>query len=67
MDKRDKLLKERGDDVVQERWMERESWFVLRARRPGVSARELALRYGLEELRDYLSRSRSEIDKRASR
>jgi len=61
--KRDKLLKERGDDVVQEKQMERESWFVLRAKRPGVSARELARRYGLEELRDYLDRSRREIDR----
>ena len=61
--KRDKLLKEHGDDVVLEKKMERESWFVLRAKRPGVSARELARRYGLEELRDYLDRSRREIDR----
>jgi predicted amidohydrolase len=61
--KRDKLLKEHGDDVVLEKKMERESWFVLHAKRPGVSARELARRYGLEELRDYLDRSRREIDR----
>lgn len=61
--KRDKLLKEHGDDIVLEKQMERESWFVLRAKRPGVSARELARRYGLEELRDYLNRSRLEIDR----
>lgn len=62
--KRDKLLKERAADVVQEKWMEREQWFVLRAKRKGVSARELARQYGLEELRDYLDRSRRAIDRR---
>ena len=62
LDKRDRLLAEHGDAVEQEIWMERESWFVLRARRPGVSARRLARAYGLEELRDYLARSRREID-----
>jgi len=62
--KRDKLLKERGEDVFQENYMQLEQWFVLRAKRPGVSAREVAREYGLEELRDYIARSRREIDKR---
>ena len=62
LDKRDRLLAEHGDAVEQELWMELESWFVLRARRPGVSARQLARAYGLEELRDYIDRSRREID-----
>ena len=62
LDKRDRLLAEHGDAVEQELWMELESWFVLRARRPGVSARQLAHAYGLEELRDYIARSRREID-----
>ncbi len=61
--KRDKLLKEHGDDVEQEQWWPMEGWFVLRAKRPGVSARELARAYGLEELRHYINRSRVEIDK----
>ena len=61
--KRDKLLKEHGDDVAQEKWMPMEGWFVLKAKRPGVSARELARQYGLEELAPYLNRSRCEIDK----
>ena len=61
--KRDELLKVRGDDVAQEKWLPMEGWFVLRAKRPGVSARELARRSGLEELRHYINRSRSEIDK----
>jgi len=58
-----RLLKERGDDVAEEKWMPLEGWFVLKAKRPGVSARELARKYDMEELRHYLNRSRAEIDK----
>ncbi len=61
--KRERLLRERGEDVLLERCLPREEWFVLKSRRPGVSARALAREYGLEELRDYLSRSRREIDR----
>jgi predicted amidohydrolase len=61
--KRDALLKEHGDDVEQEKWWPMEGWFVLRAKRPGVSARELARQYELEELRHYINRARCEIDK----
>jgi predicted amidohydrolase len=61
--KRDNLLKEHGDDVAQEKWMPMEGWFVLKAKRPGVSARKLAQQYGMEELAPYLNRSRCEIDK----
>jgi len=63
MEKRDKLLKEHGESISEEIFMERELWFVLKADKPNVSARELAHRYGLEELRDYLNRSRREIDR----
>jgi hypothetical protein len=61
---RDKLLKEHAADIEQDRSLELEQWFVLRAKRPGVSARRLAKEYGLEELRHYLDRSRRSIDKR---
>lgn len=61
--KRDRLLCERGEDVLLEQRLLREEWFVLRAKRPGVNARALAREYGLEELRDYLSRSHREIDR----
>ncbi|MBN1344408.1 MAG: carbon-nitrogen hydrolase family protein [Phycisphaerae bacterium] len=61
--KRDKLLKEHAADVEQELYMPREQWFVLKAKRPGVSARALAKQYGMEELRDYVNRSRQAIDK----
>ena len=60
--RRDKLLDEHADDVEMEKLLDLESWFVLRVKRPGVSARALAREYGLEELRDYLTRSRREID-----
>jgi len=61
--KRAKLLKEHAEDVREDRWMDREQWFILAARRPGVSARALAHQYGMEELRDYINRSRREINK----
>jgi predicted amidohydrolase len=57
------LLKEHGDDVEREKWLPMEGWFVLKAKRPGVSARELARKFGLEERRPYINRSRSEVDK----
>jgi predicted amidohydrolase len=60
--KRDKLLKEHAGDVELEKALPREEWFVLRATRRGLSARALAHQYGLEELRDYIDRSRRGID-----
>jgi predicted amidohydrolase len=63
-DKRDHLLAEHGADVALEQSLPREQWFVLKAKRPGVSARALARDYGLEELRDYTTRSRREIDRK---
>ena len=67
IEKRDKLLKEHATEVKQVKWLDREQWFVLQATKPGVSARALAKQYGLEELRDYLTRSRREIDQRRGR
>lgn len=61
--KRDALLRDHGDDVVLDKDCSLENWFVLKAKRPGVSARELAGKYGLEELQHYINRSRCEIDK----
>jgi predicted amidohydrolase len=62
--KRDRLLRDHPHEVEQENWMHLEQWFILRAKRPGVSARELAREYGIEELRHYLERSRVAIDGR---
>ena len=63
-EKKEKLLEEHAGDVVLDKWLPREGWFVFKAKRPGVSARALAREYGIEELRDYINRSRREIDKR---
>jgi predicted amidohydrolase len=67
VEKRDRLLKEHHDAIGQEVFLQREQWFVLQAKRPGASARELAKEFGLEELRDYLTRSRREIDRMRGR
>ena len=61
--KLDALLAAHGDDVEVECELSREAWFVLRARRPGVSARASAAEAGLEELRAYKRRSRQSIDR----
>jgi predicted amidohydrolase len=59
LERRDRLLQERSDDVLQEKSLTREAWFVLKAKRAGINARALARQYGLEELRDYLGRCNS--------
>lgn len=64
MGRLDKLLKAHGEEIEKEVYMPRESWFVLRAKKPGVSARSLAKKFELEELTDYQNRSRREIDKK---
>lgn len=64
MERREKLIKEHGNDVVMEKYLEREEWFVLKAKRPGVSARELARSYGLQEDRELIAQCRRMIDKR---
>lgn len=60
--KRDQLLADHAGEIEQEKWLDREQWFVLKSIIPGISARELAHEYGMEELRDYKSRSRMAID-----
>jgi predicted amidohydrolase len=62
--RREKLFAEHADDVVEEKYMEREDWFVLRAKRPGVSSRELAKSYGLVEKAELVRRARKLIDDR---
>jgi len=63
MEKRDRLLADYADSIQQETQMPREEWFVLQAVKPDISAREIAVNYGLEGLRDYKNRSRTAIDK----
>ncbi|MCL2158652.1 MAG: carbon-nitrogen hydrolase family protein [Oscillospiraceae bacterium] len=62
-DKREKLLKDYAGKIESDIYLERESWFTLRAVVPGVSARETAAKYGMEELTAYKNRSLVEIDK----
>ncbi len=64
LDKRARLLAEHAGEVALDADMPREEWFVLKAVRPGVSARQLGRAYGLEELRTYKDRSRTGIDAR---
>jgi predicted amidohydrolase len=64
LEKRARLLAEHAADVALEVDMPREEWFVLKAKRPGVSARRLGRKYGLEELRAYQDRSRTGVDAR---
>jgi predicted amidohydrolase len=64
LEKRDKLLKDHADKITQEDYLNREQWFVLKATQPGASARNLAHDYGLEELREYVTRSRRAINER---
>ena len=62
-DKLNRLLQAHGNDVEREKWLPMEGWFVLRAKHPGASAKELAKQFGLETLRHYLNRNQCEIDK----
>ncbi len=62
LEKRARLLAEHAADVALDVDMPREEWFVLKAARPGVSARSLGRDYGLEELRVYKDRSRVGVD-----
>ena len=56
--KLDKLMADHGSEITIEQHLEDEEWFVLTAIKPGISARNLAKKYGLEELRDYIRRAR---------
>jgi len=57
-----KLLEEHKGEVVQEHYYEMESWYLLKAVKPGVSVRELCKKYKIETLRQYQHRSRKQIN-----
>jgi len=57
-----KLLEEHKGEVEQEKYYEMESWYLLRAVKPGISARELCREYEIETLREYQHRSRRQIN-----
>lgn len=58
----ERLMAEHADDVRLDAMLSNEEWFVLSPRHGGVNVRDLAGRYGLEELRAYIRRSRHAID-----
>lgn len=62
--KAQQMLKEHPEDLALDKYLDMEQWFVLRAKRPEVSVLSLAKQYGLEEHRDYIRRSRAEMDRR---
>jgi hypothetical protein len=61
-DKVKTLLEEHADEVEQERFFPMESWYLLRAIKPGVRVRDLCKHYEIETLREYRHRSRREIN-----
>jgi predicted amidohydrolase len=62
--KAQQILKDLPDDVALDKYLELEQWFVLKAKRPGVNMLSIAKKYGLEDHRDYVLRSRAEMDRR---
>ena len=57
-----KLLAEHKGEIQQERFYPMESWYLLRAIKPGVRVRDLCKQYKIETLRQYRHRSRRQID-----
>jgi hypothetical protein len=62
LQKRARLMSEHAGEVAIDVDLPDEEWFVLKAIQAGARARQLAGAYGLEELRRYLERSRSDIN-----
>jgi len=60
--KRDKLLTDHANKIEQDTCLERESWFTLRAIKPGASVKKIAAEYRLEELSHYKKRKSGELD-----
>ena len=52
-----KLLREHPGEVVQEQFLDMESWYVLRSLKPGVLVRDLCKQYQIETLREYRQRA----------
>ena len=57
-----KLLADHKGKVIIERHYGMESWWLLKAVKPGVRVRELCKKYGIETLREYQHRSRKQIN-----
>jgi predicted amidohydrolase len=61
-DKVARLLREHQSEVVEEQFLDMESWYVLRSLQPGVLVRDLCRQYQIETLREYRQRSRTQIN-----
>lgn len=61
-----KLLREHQGEIVQEQFLDMESWYVLRSVKPGVRVRDLCKQYQIETLRQYRQRSRTQINEARS-
>lgn len=57
-----RLLAEHKGEVQQERFFPAESWYLLRAVKPGIRVRDLCSQYQIETLREYRHRSRDQIN-----
>lgn len=57
-----KLLREHQGEIVQEQFLDMESWYVLRSVKPGIRVRDLCKQYQIETLRQYRQRSRTQIN-----
>jgi beta-ureidopropionase len=57
-----KLLEDHKDEIVMVHHYDMEAWWLLKSVKPGVSVRKLCKEYGIETLREYLHRSRQQIN-----
>jgi hypothetical protein len=57
-----KLLNDHKGEVALEHTYDMESWWLLRAVKPGVRVRDLCKEYKIETLREYQHRSREQIN-----
>jgi len=63
-EKAQRLINDHPDEVELDKFLHQEHWFILKAKRGGVNVLSLAKQYGLEEHRDYVKRSRTELNRR---
>ena len=57
-----RLLAEHKGEVAVERFYKMESWWLLKATKPGIRVRDLCRKYQIETLREYQHRSRTQIN-----
>jgi predicted amidohydrolase len=57
-----RMVAEHPGQLEIETYLPHESWFVLRALKPGVQVRKLAAQYGLREVRESTADARADVD-----